>query len=130
MAASAAAQKAMWMNRILQQLGFKTSKPITLYENNKAAILLADHLGDHQRSKHIDTQRYFVREAVTNSVIELVYVNTEDQLADGTTKALQTSLHRKGLENYLSHCMFPCNCDQISIFICHLYSCQYIRLTL
>ena len=38
MAASAAAQKAMWMNRLLQQLGFKISKPITFYEDNKAAI--------------------------------------------------------------------------------------------
>jgi hypothetical protein len=37
MAASAAAQEAMWMNRLLQQLGFKTSQPITLYEDNKAA---------------------------------------------------------------------------------------------
>ena len=57
MAASAAAQEAMWMNRLLQQLGFKTSKPITLYEDNKAAILFADHPGDHRRSKHILCER-------------------------------------------------------------------------
>jgi len=107
MAASAAAQEAMWMNRLLQQLGFKTSKPITLFEDNKAAILFADHPGDHRRSKHIDTRSYFVREAVTNGEIELVYVNTEDQLADGMTKALQPALHRKCLDNYLSHYMFP-----------------------
>ena len=100
MAASAAAQEAMWMNRLLQQLGFKTSKPITLYEDNKAAILFVDHPSDHRRSKHIDTRRYFVREAVTNGEIELVYVNTEDQLADGImTKALQPALHRKCLDN-------------------------------
>ena len=82
MAASAAAQEAMWMNRLLQQLGFKTSRPITLYEDNKAAIFFADHPGDYRRSKHIDTLRYFVWEAVTNGEIELVYVNTEDQPAD------------------------------------------------
>ena len=76
MAASAAAQEAMWMNRLLQQLGFRTSRPITLYEDNKAAILFAGHPGDHWRTKHIDTRRYFVREAVTNGEIELVYVNS------------------------------------------------------
>ena len=103
MAVSAAAQEAMWMNRLLQQLGFKTSIPITLYEDNKAAILFAGHLGDHRRSKHIDTWRYFVKEAVINGEIELVYVNTEDQLADRMTKALHSALHRKWLENYLSH---------------------------
>ena len=46
-------------------------------------------------------------EAVTNGEIELVYVNTEDQLADGMTKALQPALHRKCLDNYLSHYVFP-----------------------
>ena len=84
-----------------------TSRPITLYEDNKAAILFADHPGDHRRLKHIDTRRYFVRESVTNGEIELVYVNTEDQLADGMTKALQPALHRKFLDNYLSHYVFP-----------------------
>ena len=49
MTASAAAQEAMWMNRLLQQLGFKASRPITLYKDNKAAILFADHPGDHRR---------------------------------------------------------------------------------
>jgi Reverse transcriptase (RNA-dependent DNA polymerase) len=83
MVASAATQEAMWMNRI----GFKTSKPITLCEDNKAAILFANHPGDHRRSKHIDTRRYFVGKDVTNGEIELVYVNTEDQQADGMTKA-------------------------------------------
>ena len=95
------------MNWLLQQLGFKTSNSITLYEDNKAAILFAGHLGDHRRSKHIDTRRYFVREAVINREIELVCVNTEDQLADGMTKALQPALHRKCLGIYLSHYTFP-----------------------
>jgi hypothetical protein len=107
MAASVAAQEAMWMNRILQQLGLKNFKPITLYEENKAAILFADHSGDRRRSKHIDTWCYFVRETVTNGEIELVYVNTKDQLADGMMKALQPALHRKCLKAYLSHYMFP-----------------------
>ena len=44
---------------------------------------------------------------MTNGEIELVYVNTVDQLADGMTKALQPALHRKCLDNYLSHYMFP-----------------------
>ena len=56
--------------------------------------------------KYIDTRRYFIGEAVTNGEIELVYVNTEDQLADGMTKALQPALHRKCLDNYLSHFIF------------------------
>jgi hypothetical protein len=107
MTASAAAQEAIWLNRLLEELGFHMPKPIKTYKDYKAAILFSDHPGDHRRSKHIDTWRYFVREAVTNGEIQLVYVNTEDQLADGMTKALQPALHRKCLDNYLSHYMFP-----------------------
>ena len=55
MAASAAAQEAIWLNRLLEELGFRMPKPITIYEDNKAAILFSDHPGDHRRSKHIDT---------------------------------------------------------------------------
>ena len=64
MAASAATQEAMWLKRLLHQLGFQTSRPTVLYEENKAAILFADHPGDHRRSKHTYTRKYFVRDAV------------------------------------------------------------------
>ena len=48
MAASAAAQEAIWLNRLLGDLGFKTSRPITIYEDNKATILFSDHPEDHR----------------------------------------------------------------------------------
>ena len=61
MAASAAAQEAIWLNRLLEETGFRSKKPIILYEDNKAAIVFSDHPGDHRRSKHIDTRKYFLR---------------------------------------------------------------------
>ena len=51
MAASTAAQEAIWLNRLLEELGFRMPKPITIYEDNKAAILFSDQPGDHRRSK-------------------------------------------------------------------------------
>ena len=94
MAASAATQEAMWLNRLLYQLGFRTPRPTVLYEDNKAAILFADHPGDHRRSKHIDTRKYFVRDAVLNGDVQLVYVPTTKQIADGLTKPLSSTLHQ------------------------------------
>ena len=41
MTASAATQEAMWLNRLLQQLGLKTPRPTKIYEDNKAAILFS-----------------------------------------------------------------------------------------
>ena len=88
MAASAATQEAMWQARLLEQMGMRVDLPIKLYEDNKSAIMFADHPGDHRNTKHIDTRKKFAREAQTFGITELVYVPTEEQLADGMTKAL------------------------------------------
>ena len=106
MAASAAAQEAMWLNRLIGQLGFKTLHPITLFEDNKEAILFEDHPGDLRRTEHIDTRRYFLRDAVLNGEIALAFVHTERQLADGITKALTLKLHQRCLTNYLHYVTF------------------------
>ena len=63
MAASAATQEALWQARLLQQLGMRVDLPITLYQDNKSAIMFADHPGDHRTTKHIDTKVNFAREA-------------------------------------------------------------------
>jgi hypothetical protein len=59
-----------------------------LDEENKFAIMFTDHPGDHKNTKNIDTCKEFARDAQTNSITELVFVPTEEQLADGMTKAL------------------------------------------
>ena len=72
-----------------------------LYEDNKAAILFADH----RRSKHIDT--HFVRETVVNGEIALVYIPTAEQQADGLTKALPLQNHQTlCLNKFLVHYVF------------------------
>ena len=104
MAASAATQEALWQARLLQQLGMKIKLPITLYEDNKSAIMFADHPGDHRTTKHIDTRTKFAREAQNNGYTKLVYVPTAEQLADGMTKALPSGLFRSiCLSNYLHY---------------------------
>ena len=106
--ASAAAQEALWLNRLLQQLGLRTPNPTVLYKDNKAAILFADHPGDHRRSKHIDTRRHFVREIVVNGDIALVYIPTSEQQADGLTKALTLQTHQTlCLNKFLVQYVFP-----------------------
>ena len=88
MAASAATQEAMWQARLLEQMGMRVDLLIKLYEDNKSSIMFADHPGDHRNTKHIDSRKEFARDAQTHGITELVYVPTEEQLADGMTKAL------------------------------------------
>jgi hypothetical protein len=50
----------------------------------------------HARTKHIEVDYHFVRERVANNLLQIDYVPTGDQVADGFTKALTV----KQLENF------------------------------
>ncbi|GKE26529.1 hypothetical protein Tco_1441913 [Tanacetum coccineum] len=54
-------------------------------KQNSTAISSTEHL----RSKHIDFRYHFIKEQFKNGVVELYFVQTEYQLADIFTKALQ-----------------------------------------
>ena len=70
-------------------------------------MIISRRPGDHRRSKHIDTQRHFVRDAVLNGDIIHEYIPTAEQLADGPTKPLTGAQHQViCLDNYLSKFKF------------------------
>ena len=50
----------------------------------------------HARTKHIEVDYHFVKERVSKKLLEIYYVPTDDQVADGFTKALTV----KKLENF------------------------------
>ena len=60
----------------------------TLYTDSQSALALAKNPGHHYRTKHIDIQYHFVREKVQIGACNLLYIPTNDQLADCLTKAL------------------------------------------
>ena len=71
--------------------------------SKKLIILFSDHPGDHRRSKHIDTRKYFLRDAVINGEIKLEYIlNTTEQLADGLSEALTPDHHLHGVRGLLT----------------------------
>jgi hypothetical protein len=50
----------------------------------------------HARTKHIEVDYHFVRERVAQKLLEIEFVSSGDQIADGFTKALSVRL----LENF------------------------------
>jgi hypothetical protein len=49
---------------------------------------LSKNLIQHSRSKHIEIKHHFIRDHVNKKEIELIFVDTENQLADIFTKPL------------------------------------------
>jgi hypothetical protein len=71
-----------------------------LLTDSNSAIELAKNPLYHHRTKHIDIQYHFVREMVKDKVIDLTFIPTDQQLADGLTKPLdltKTQVLVKGL---------------------------------
>jgi hypothetical protein len=79
----------IWLRNMLKHLGFSQEDPIEIYINNRSAIALAKNPVYHERSKHIDTRHYFIREHIKNKEVKLISCKTNDQIADIFTKPLK-----------------------------------------
>ena len=80
--------EAIWIKRILEDMGQKQDRPTSIKCDNQSTIKMANNPIYHARSKHIETQHPFVREKVHSQEIELQYCNTNDNMVDVFTKSL------------------------------------------
>ena len=87
-ALSAATQEAIWLRRLLTDVGETLEDPIVINEDNQGAIAMAKNPVGHAGTKHIDMRYHFVRERVQNGAIILKYVRSGDMIADILTKPL------------------------------------------
>lgn len=86
--ASLATSQAIWLRRILEDVGEKQGEATPILCDNKSAIAMTKNPVYHSRTKHIAIKHHFIREAVEDEEIQLKYCATEDQVADIFTKAL------------------------------------------
>lgn len=78
----------MWVQKLLTELGVQHPPSARLRcDNIRATYLTANHVF-HARTKHIEIDFHFVRERVAQKLLEVRYIGTSDQLADGFTKSL------------------------------------------
>ena len=87
----AAANQAIWLNKVLADLGQIQNSSTELYCDNKSAIAIAQNPVQHGRTKHINVKFHSLREAEKNQLIKIIHCSTDVQLADLMTKALPRS---------------------------------------
>lgn len=81
-------QEAIWLRRLMKDLGEQTDALTTIYEDNQGATELAKNAKYHDWTKHIEICHHFVREKVVSNEIREIYCRTQDMVADIMTKGL------------------------------------------
>ncbi|OBS17106.1 hypothetical protein FPOA_12383 [Fusarium poae] len=86
-----ATKEAIWLRRLFEELMAPSNVKLgatIIFGDNQGAIAMAKNPTQHAKSKHIGIQHHFVREQVALGEIELQYISTKKQVADGLTKPL------------------------------------------
>ena len=93
MALCAAAQGAVFLHVLLNDLNFPQCNPTVIYEDNQSCIHISRNKVTNRRTKHIDIRYNFAREKIENGEIKVEYCNTSVMLADILTKPLPRHQH-------------------------------------
>ena len=86
MACCFSAREAVWLRRLLHELGFEQTSPTVLHEDNSGCVSLSGNWRADQRTKHIDVQYHFVREQVEAKTVQVKRIATTKNVADALTK--------------------------------------------
>ncbi|KAL8112747.1 hypothetical protein AgCh_020162 [Apium graveolens] len=87
-AASSAARQALWLRKLLADVGYLQTEATDIFCDNRSAIAMSRNPAFHARMKHIDVQHHFVRQLSAERKIDLKFCGTNEQVADIFTKAL------------------------------------------
>ena len=82
--------EALWLRLLLMDLGYLPRQSIQLYYDNKAACDIAHNLVQHDRTKHVEVDRFFIKEKLDEKIVELPKIRSADQLADILTKVVSS----------------------------------------
>ena len=95
--------EAIAVRTILKEIGEGSKAPViinlvnnatTIFGDNQGSIALAKNAKHSERTRHIDVKYHFIREAVSDNIVDIKYISTENMIADAMTKALPTPKHR------------------------------------
>ncbi|KAJ6978840.1 hypothetical protein NC653_027111 [Populus alba x Populus x berolinensis] len=118
MATTQACKEAIWMKKLMEELGHKQEK-ILLYCDSQSALHIARNPVFHSRTKHIDVQYHFVREVVEDGSVDFQKVHTKENQADALTIPINTDKYIWCRSSYGLTETFACQYPN------NLYHCNY-----
>ena len=87
-ALSEAVSEILLIRDLLSSFKIEIKEPINMYEDNSGAVSIAKYGNFTKRSKYIEVHNHFVNENYEKSLIDVVKVSSEKNIADILTKSL------------------------------------------
>jgi hypothetical protein len=101
------AKEVKFIAQLLMSMGIQVEKPIVINVDNVGAIFMAENASSSNRTKHIDTRYWFVRE-MTNTeeegeepFLKVLFVPTAKNRADTFTKNVPGEIHEVHCGDYV-----------------------------
>ncbi len=85
--AASCCSQILWIKNQLEDYSIRYTN-VPIFCDNTSAINLSKNPIQHSRSKHIEIKHHFIRDHINKKDFELIFVDTENQLADIFTKPL------------------------------------------
>lgn len=78
----------LWVRNLLSELKVLKSGHLNVWCDNKSAICIANNPVQHDKTKHVEIDRFFIKEKLDAGIIKINYIPTGQQVADCLTKGL------------------------------------------
>ena len=101
----------LWIKIILTGIRIEVRKPMQLYSNNKVAINSAYNLIQHDRTKHVEVGRQFIKEKLDSELVRTTYMPTTqlDILREGLPNVVFLQINDKlRMQNIFHQCEGDC----------------------
>ena len=105
-AACDAGKNCLYIRSILEDLGIPQDQATLIYEDNKAAIGMANANKPTKRTKHVDTRYFALQSWVEQDLVLLKSIPTKDNSSDALTKNTARILFNRHMDYILGR-MIP-----------------------
>jgi reverse transcriptase-like protein len=78
----------LWIRKLPEEVGFPQRQSSELNCDNKVVISISENPVQHDRTKHVEVDRHFIKEKLEADIIHIPFVRSKEQLADILTKAV------------------------------------------
>ena len=78
----------VWLQKVLSDLRQDYEVPMKLLCDNKAAISIANNLVHHEKTKHVEIDRHFIKDRLASGSICIPYITSSQPIVDTLTKGL------------------------------------------